>query len=114
MGFRTTVLILLCFSRVAWAQDPPRFSPPKPPPLDQDFDDPNDEEEGDSPTRAGVPAPPSGTSSSTAAPTPPPSTDFHSAAAAPDANKVKFKVVEGEYYEKGKKRGRTPINKRTQ
>jgi hypothetical protein len=41
------------------------------------------------------------------------SNDFHPAAAA-DANKVKFRVVDGEYYEKGKKRGRTPMNQRTQ
>jgi hypothetical protein len=93
------------------AQDPPRFSPPRPPSLDQDFDDPSEDEleNGDSPNRAQVPPP-----SSVPPPvvngnnTPPPSNG-----SASGQSKLKFELADGEYYEKGKKRGRSPMAKRT-
>lgn len=98
------------------AQDPPRFSPPRPPPLDQDFEDPieDDIENGDMPAHAQTPPP-----------APPPSADGNNGYAPPpsmgsmsggnsNGTKLKFQIADGEFYQKGKKRGRTPQNKRNQ
>jgi hypothetical protein len=94
------------------AQDPPRFSPPRPPALDQDFEDPAEDEleNGDSPNRAQVPPP-----SSVPPPVVPANNDNHppQGGGVNGAPKLKFELADGEYYEKGKKRGRSPVAKRT-
>jgi hypothetical protein len=106
---RIGLLLLLVFcGRMLWAQDPPRFSPPKPPPLDSDFDDP-DTDDADMP-KAPPPSMPPPTSVQ-----PPPAqfgNDTHPSVSQPE--KFHFQTVEGEFYEKGKKRGRAPVNKRIQ
>lgn len=113
------LLLVLGLSPHALAQDPPRFQPPRPPALDQDFEDSGEDDfDGDQPTRAPPPAV-SGTSGLNApapAPVAPsadlkPSTSLNNGA---EQNKLRFKVVDGAFYEKGKRRGRAPLNKRTQ
>ncbi|MGZ3723348.1 MAG: hypothetical protein ACXVA9_10480 [Bdellovibrionales bacterium] len=111
--FHVLLAGLLILSPRIWAQDPPRFQPPRPPPMDQDFEDPAEDEleNGDAPNRAVVPPATVGSPQ----PAAPPVTDFRPAQPVPsaaDQSKVKFKVVDGEFYEKGKKRGRTSKNTR--
>jgi hypothetical protein len=95
----------------SWAQDS-RFQPPRPPPLDGEaFDDDEDVMElGDEGYRPPPPPPPMGNSggpSNGAAdfrPPPPGLTNLSGSTTSP--KKFKFQVVEGEFYEKGKKRTR--------
>lgn len=87
-----------------------RFQPPKPPPLDTatDFDDLEDEEMvevGDEGFRP--PTPPQNNSFQ------PPPPDFRPPPARANggrgsglSGKVRFELIEGEFYERGKKRGR--------
>ena len=109
-------MIHLSLSARAWAQDPPRFQPPRPPPMDQDFEDPAEDEleNSDAPSRAqAIPPPSTGVPISP----PPPVTEFRPQQPPPtgtiDSAKLKFKVVEGQFYEKGQKRGRTPQGSRS-
>jgi hypothetical protein len=115
MTWKIVILVMAMVAAKARAQDPPRGAPPPkaPPPLEQDFEDPDDEE--DAPVKGGpgaaVPPPAPASNAGQAAPV----TDFRPpSAAASGPAKLKFQVVDGEFYEKGKKRGRTPQNKRTQ
>jgi hypothetical protein len=92
------------------AQDAPRFQPPHPP--EQEFEDPSDDDfdVGDQPNRP-PPPPPGG---QTPVPATPPVTDFKppTTPAKTEPTKVRFQIVDGAFYEKGKRRGRAPINKK--
>lgn len=95
------------------------FQPPRPPPIDPgaDFDDMEEDlmEMGDEGFRPPPPPPPPAGSAG-GSPGSPPNVGFdrgHSAGAVGGGNfgstpsaKLKFKVVEGEFWEKGKKRPR--------
>jgi len=108
---RILFLVMLIFcGRVLWAQDPPRFSPPKPPPLDGEFDDPENED-ADMPK---APPPSNGMPPPSYSPPPMPSTGGNDRPSVSQPGKFHFQTVDGEFYEKGKKRGRAPINKRIQ
>lgn len=107
--------ILINFVSLAKAQETGsdfRFQPPRPPPLDPatDFDDMDEDtmEMGDDGMR---PPPPPPTPPSYGGPTPefnPPSipTNRGGYSARSGDGKIHFQVVEGEFLEKGKKRGR--------
>jgi hypothetical protein len=113
---RLLIVILLAgltAIRVARAQD---FQPPRPPPLDPatDFEDMEEDmmEMGDEGYRPPGPPPAgannNGSSNNNYGVPPPPPTDHASGSAfghASNANKV-FQIVEGEFWEKGKKRSR--------
>ncbi len=117
---RTLLLILILLSAAPlFAQDTGR--PPGPPPIDNaaDFDDMEEDlmEMGDEGFRPPPPPPPGGSSSPGGPgtmPGPPPPTfgggggavGGGNFGAATSAAKMKFKVVEGEFWEKGKKRSR--------
>lgn len=95
------------------AQDVPRFQPPRPPPLEQEFEDPSDEDfdVGDQPNR--IPPPPPGGQNPAGGAAPAPVIDYKpSSASKVEPGKVRFQIVEGAFYEKGKPRGRAPLNKR--
>lgn len=112
------LILSLVSIRSAWAQE--EFAPPPPPPLESeldDFDDDIPEMEGDvgfAPPTPPPPAPPGGNPSpiqgSTAGvPGPPPAQpmDFRTSNNAfIGRGKFRFEIVDGEFYEKGKKRGR--------
>lgn len=97
--------------------DPPggyRFTPPRPPPLDSEEDDDEDEdfEMGDE-GHAGVPPNANGMPGMPPPGLPPPVADGGSGfvggsggSAGGSTGKLKFKIVEGEFWEKGKKRQR--------
>ena len=113
------VLLILLVPFTGWSQDadPPggyRFQPPRPPPLDssdlEEVDEEDDDfemgDEGSSIEMANPPPP-------QAAPPmpgglPPPST-FNASAG---SGKLRFQLVEGEFWEKGKKRQRGDRQKR--
>ncbi len=107
----------LCGPRAAQAQEPPgaRFQPPPPPPMgigDDLEDDEIEELEGDMPIRPQMPSlgmpgqpPPGGERP------PPPAPSFRGTPTSfmkigNNANGIRFQIVDGEYYEKGKRRGR--------
>ena len=100
------------------AQEPPgaRFQPPPPPPMDMgdDLEDDEIEElEGDMPIRPQMPnlgmpgqPPPSGGERP-----PPPAPSFRGTPTSftkigTNANGIRFQIVDGEFYQKGKRRGR--------
>jgi hypothetical protein len=111
-----SIVILLAgltAGRLARAQD---FQPPRPPPLDPatDFEDMEEDmmEMGDEGYRPPGTPPPGGTNNGSSnnnyAPPPPQPVEHASGSAfgnATRANKV-FQIVEGEFWEKGKKRSR--------
>ena len=107
LRYSILVMLLGCAvtqARLAHAQD---FQPPRPPPLDPatDFEDMEEDmmEMGDEGYRPPQPPPPP----VNLPPTPPPDTHANGAAFGANASKNKvFRVVEGEFYEKGKKRTR--------
>ncbi len=98
------------------AQEDYRFAPPPPPPLEPpEYDELEDEEFDDGfrppPPPAIAPVPPGGMNNVPPPPQqPPPSPppDFRSNNSYMNASpgKFRFQVVDGEYYQKGKKRGR--------
>jgi hypothetical protein len=117
------ISILLLGGLRAHAQEaPPAFQPPRPPPIEPgaDFDDMEDDlmEMGDDGFRPPPPPPPPGSASSAGTQTvqPTPGFDRSNMGGAPTGGgnfggnsgqaKLKFKIVEGEYWEKGKKRSR--------
>ncbi len=110
--YRLLIVLLGCcalsHSRLVHAQE---FQPPRPPPLDPatDFEDMEEDmmEMGDEGYKPPAP-PPNGNN---VQPPPPPPMDTHQSAngaafgTAASKNKI-FKIVDGEFYEKGKKRTR--------
>lgn len=117
-------ILLLFGGPIALAQvPPPKFQPPTRP-LDADFDDPVEEELDGDPARMGMPSvPPPNFNHGQPPPAPPPNNDFHpiggsgggigAGGGGPAGNgKVRFQIVDGEFYEKGKPRGRAPIDRR--
>lgn len=91
--------------------EPPKFQPPRPPDPNADFDDPAEEnlELGDAPNRLAAPPPPPPGGA-----IPPPVSDFRPAVAPSaklDPGKPHFQLVEGEFWEKGKRRGRSSDNR---
>lgn len=118
MKFSITLMTLLIVSQISaptLAQDGPRFQPARPPPLDNDFDDPI-EEEFDAPPppmpqpnlMPGVPMP----QVNSQTPSSPPATSEFRPSNGNGNSKLRFEIVEGEYFEKGKPRGRAPIEKK--
>src|SRR5262245_1828074 len=113
----TLLTVILAFSlsivgRGVCAQYPPRFQPPKPPPIDpdQEFDDPGDDfEVGERSVPAVGQTPPPNTQGQLPPPPSPPVNDFRPVTPNPSDGKVRFKIVENAFYEKGKPRGRAPI-----
>lgn len=95
------------------AQDDYRFAPPPPPPLDPpEYDELEDEEFDDGfvppPPPVIAPVPMNNVPPPPSQPPPPPA-DFRSsnnAYMSSGPGKFRFQVVEGEFYQKGKKRGR--------
>lgn len=108
MSILTFVLTLVLHPRALHAQEDFRFQPPRPPPLDVDFDDEDEEEMGDDfsriPTAPAVVNP--GGNNRVEPPPPPPTggSDFGSSSVS--AGKFRFRLVDGDYWEKGKKRAR--------
>jgi hypothetical protein len=98
-------LFLGAFSFSLAAQE---FAPPPPPPLDEyeEFDGDGFEDETFSPPSP-PPLPPGNQDNAAAAPPPPPP-DYRSSNSAyiSQPGKFRFKIVEGEFWEKGKKRSR--------
>jgi hypothetical protein len=87
--------------------EPPRFQPPRPPSMDQEFEEAEDEDVIDQPGKAPPPPPMPGGSLT---PAESPAIDlraFGAKSPSADPSKLHFKVVEGAFYEKGKPRGRT-------
>ena len=114
MKFGITLMTLLMAFQVS-AQDGPRFQPARPPPLDSDFDDPIEEEPDIMPPpmpnpnlMPGVPMPPVNSQTPSA---PPATTEFRPSGDGGNS-KIRFEVLDGEFFEKGKPRGRAPIEKR--
>lgn len=116
--------LILFFARFAFAQetDAPggfHFQPPRPPPMDSnvEMDEPDDEEPmeiGDEPLRPGqlppapgaLGAPPEFRPPGTAAPVNFGGSGGYGASASNSDGKIRFQVVEGEFWQKGKKRER--------
>ena len=104
----------------AWADDSSKFAPPRPPSLDGDMFD--DDDDLDFPPDFPGMGNPHGAPPGTSHPVPPPggASPFNggyapstnegptawSQSVTTSAKKFRFKIVEGEYWEKGKKRGR--------
>ena len=93
------------------AEDMSRFQPPRPPPLDSDAFDPDEDdamELGEEGFRPPPPPPPPGGAATGGGFNPPPSSVAPMNLNGPitSAKKFRFKLVEGEFYEKGKKRSR--------
>jgi len=108
MGFKVLNLIFLSLFLPAVAAQ--EFVPPAPPPLDPatDFEDMEEDmmEMGDEGFRPPPPPPPP-PPQNTQGPPPPDNRPAATGTAFGNQNaKVKFKLVEGEYWEKGKKRTR--------
>lgn len=104
-----TILILISMLTFAMTAKAQEFVPPKPPPLDPttDFEEMDDDliEMGDEGFRPPPPPPPP----------PGPVSDMPrdmggatGTAFGSTSGKLKFKIVEGQFWEKGKKRGRGP------
>lgn len=120
--------IFLLSAAKAFAEDPPAaFRPPQPPSIDPaaDFDDMEDDlmEMGDDGFRPPPPPPPPGGASSGGTNVPvTPGFDHGNAPSMPVGGgnfggnsgkaKIQFKLVDGEYWEKGKKRPRGHSQKR--
>lgn len=108
MGIRASILILamLFMASAGHAQE---FMPPKPPPLDpaNDFEEMEEDmmEPGDEGFRPPPPPPPQPNNMPNANNSPPPSSSGGGNFGDSNA-KVRFKIVEGEFLEKGKKRTR--------
>jgi len=115
------ILILLLLGGAAFAQaqgadSPERFQPPPPPPMEMgdDLEDDEIEElEGDMPMRPQMPVMgmPSLPSNNTPPPPPPPNAGFRGQPTSftkigDNANAIRFQVLEGEFFQKGKRRGR--------
>lgn len=117
MGIRTGIftLALLLTGLPAFAQE---FMPPKPPPLDpaNDFEEMEEDmmEPGDEGFRPPPPPPPQPNNMPNAnnnnnlnnSSPPPPSSGGAGFGNGGSAGKVRFQIVEGEFFEKGKKRSR--------
>lgn len=116
--FSLSLMFLSIHAAPSLAQDNGyRFQPPRPPPLDgADFDEGEDEVEMDDDFRPPPPPPPMGGVGGT----PPPPSNFPPPAGgggggdfrpgggfgSTTPDQFRFKIVEGEYWEKGKKRTR--------
>lgn len=108
-------LAILLLTAPAFAQkrataqegDAYKFAPPPPPPLD-DYEEMDDDGfDTDEAFRPPPPPPPGGAPAQNAAPPPPPANDFRNSESYVSApGKFRFRVVDGEYWEKGKKRSR--------
>jgi len=90
---------------------PAQSFPPRPP-VDNDFDDPVDEDEGPEPPKMGGILPGMQLPKPGDTPGSPPQTSEFRTSTNPKDGKFRFHVVEGQYFEKGKPRGRTPFDKR--
>lgn len=117
MRFYTLLTVVYLSASSAWAQeaDAYKFAPPPPPAL-EDYDEIEDDgfENGDDTFRpppppmpgqqVGGPAPGFGAPGT---PPPPPPPDFrNSGSYISQPGKFRFKIVDGEFWEKGKKRSR--------
>src|SRR5262245_4466292 len=124
---RITLLAMILFlaAAPAWGQkrataqegDAYKFAPPPPPPLD-DYEEMDDEcfdtDEAFRPPPP--PVPPGGAPTQNSAPPPPPADLRSNESYVSAPGKFRFRVVDGEYWEKGKKRtrGRQMIGRSSQ
>lgn len=105
-----TLTLFLGLSLSGWAQEDVKFAPPRPPPMDpeEEFEELEEEamEMGDGSYRPPPPPPPSSPPPQNIQPRGRGSQAFGQSG----SGKLKFHVVEDEFYEKGKKRGRGKKN----
>jgi hypothetical protein len=103
------ISILFSFGLRAAAQeaDAYKFAPPPPPPLD-DYEELDDEgfETDEAFRPPPPPLPPGGQNNGAPPPPPPPDFKATNEAYISQPGKFRFRLVEGEYWEKGKKRSR--------